>query len=446
MKSFFSRDTPAAGAGTLRRVAVADLREGMFVQKFVGSWINHPFWRSAFTIDDAQTLAAIRASSVTEVWIDTLRSTGAPEPPAGPAPLLPADAAPDAEEDSAFGDHDGDGDGGGDAAEADRAVAPGALPAAAGPRRRDPAAEFDTARRICVDGRDAVAAMFHDVRMGRAIQSAAAVALVEDIAASVERHPEALVGIARLKSGDDYTYLHSVAVCALMVSLAQRLGFDTEQTREAGLGGLLHDLGKAQMPQAILAKPGRLTDEEFAVMRGHPASGWRQLRDFGAAPDTVLDVVLHHHEKFDGSGYPHRLKGEGISLLARMGAVCDVYDAVTSDRPYKRGWDPALSVRRMNTWAGHFDPAVLQAFFKSVGIYPAGSLVRLRSGRLAVVMGKGTGSLLAPRVRVFYSTLASEPIVREVVDLSAPGCRDRIVALEDAAEWSFKDLDRLWLP
>ncbi|KAF1050242.1 HD-GYP domain-containing protein [Xylophilus sp.] len=436
MLNLFSRtQTPADGpAGTLRRIPVADLREGMFVQRFAGAWINHSFWRTAFLVGDAQTLQAIRASGIGELWIDTARGLDVAGVPPQPTPPV-----------AGGGD---DGDAAEDAADAipDEAAAPTAQAPAAAARAAGPAKDFDDARRICAHGRDAVAAMFHELRMGRTIRSAEAMALVEDIAGSVERHPEALIGMARLKRADDHTFLHSVAVCALMVALGRRLGLPADLQRQAGLAGLLHNMGKAQMPMEILNKPGRLTEEEFAVIRGHAEAGWELLRSHGTAPDAVLDVVLHHHEKFDGSGYPHRLAGGSITLPSRMGTVCDVYDAVTSNRPYNRGWDPALAVRRMHGWTGHFDPAVLQAFFKSVGIYPSGALVRLRSGRLAVVMGAGSGSLLAPKVRVFYSTLTSEPIVAEVVDRSAPSCRDRITALEDPDVWKFKNLDTLWLP
>jgi hypothetical protein len=155
-------------------------------------------------------------------------------------------------------------------------------------------------------------------------------------------------------------------------------------------------------------------------------------------------VCLHHHEKIDGTGYPHRLHGEQISLLARMGAVCDVYDAVTSNRPYKSGWDPGESLRRMAQWKGHFDPAVFQAFVKAVGIYPVGALVRLQSGRLAVVTQQNPSSLLTPTVKVFFSTKSNQRIVPEEIDLGGPWCQDKVLSCEPPEQWPFKDLDRLW--
>ena len=283
--------------------------------------------------------------------------------------------------------------------------------------------------------------------MGGAVSPEFAGALVEEISSSVARNPGALISLARLKSADDYTYMHSVAVCALMVALSRQLELDAATTRELGLAGLLHDLGKALVPTEVLNKPGKLTDEEFAIIKRHPAEGHRLLVDGKAVGDLPLDVVLHHHEKTDGSGYPDHLKGEQISLYAKMGAVCDVYDAVTSNRPYKAGWDPAESIRRMAEWCkGHFDERVFQAFVKCMGIYPIGSLVKLESGRLGVVMEQSGHSLLTPRIKIFFSTKAMTHIVPEVLDLSHPSARDKIASREDAAKWGLSNIERLWAP
>jgi HD-GYP domain-containing protein (c-di-GMP phosphodiesterase class II) len=230
-----------------------------------------------------------------------------------------------------------------------------------------------------------------------------------------------------------------------MVALAGKLGLDEKQTRDAGMSGLLHDLGKAMMPMEVLNKPGKLTDEEFRIIKGHPEEGHRLLLEGGTVGAVPLDVCLHHHEKIDGSGYPHRLKDEQISEFAKMGAVCDVYDAITSNRPYKSGWDPAESIRKMTEWCnGHFDARIFQAFVRSIGIYPVGSLVRLSSGRLAVVLEQSEKSLLTPRIKVFFSTKSQVYIPPELIDLARPGVSEKIVAREDAAKWGIKNMDQLW--
>ena len=163
-----------------------------------------------------------------------------------------------------------------------------------------------------------------------------------------------------------------------------------------------------------------------------------------AASALTLDVCLHHHEKIDGSGYPHGLESGQLTLHAKTGAVCDVYDAITSNRPYKAGWDPAESIRKMTEWTGHFDPRVFQAFVKSIGIYPTGSLVKLASGRLGVVVEQSPKSLLTPRVKVFFSTRSRAYIPPELVDLARLGNVEKIAGREDAATWGIKNYDHLW--
>jgi putative nucleotidyltransferase with HDIG domain len=305
--------------------------------------------------------------------------------------------------------------------------------------------ELKRATVLVAKSKEAVASLFNEARLGHAVDAEQCLPLVDEIAGSVFRNPGAVVSLARLKTHDDYSYMHSVAVCALMISLARQLGLNDAATRDAGMAGLLHDMGKAVMPLDVLNKPGRLTDDEFRIMKAHPVRGYEMLREGGTATEGALDVCLHHHERVDGTGYPHGLRSEQISLLAKMGAVCDVYDAITSNRPYKAGWDPAESIRKMAEWrAGHFDDVVFQAFVKSVGIYPVGSLVRMQSGRLAVVCEQNPSSLVAPKVKVFFSARSQMHIPQEVLDLSSASCTDRIAARESNDQWKFSFLEELW--
>ena len=414
----------------LRKVPSAQLRVGMFVHEVPGSWLSHPFWRGSFKLADGKQLAQLRAL-VAHVVIDTAKGLDIEVAPEG-EPKHPEEAeslgAPDVCAEAL--------------ATANEPVEP--IPAVQRPTGFQD--EVRRASRIVAQARPAMKNLFRDVRMGKAIDTEHCLPLVADIADSVERNPAAIVSLARLKTSDDYTFMHSVAVCALMVALGKQLGLGEADCREAGLAGLVHDLGKAMMPLEVLNKPGALTPEEFAIMKSHPEEGHRMLLEGKGVGPVPLDVCLHHHEKVNGKGYPHGLKGDEISLFAKMGAVCDVYDAITSNRPYKAGWDPAESITRMAQWAkeGHFDEKVFQAFVKSVGIYPVGSLVKLRSGRLAIVVDQGAGTLLKPVVKVFYSTRANEPLVPEMLDLGRVS--DDIVSREQPATWGFKNLDDFWVP
>lgn len=395
----------------LKKIHVDRLTLGMHLHAFCGAWIDHPFWRTKFVLTDPADLDLIREGNIREVWIDIAKG-------ADVAAAEPADRA---------------------------GIADTAPPPEQQPEEQDKtsfSAEIDRAARICAKGKEAVISMFQEARMGRAIEAEAAAPLVEEISNSILRNPGALISLARLKTADDYTFMHSVAVCALMIALARQLGLDEKQTHEAGMAGLLHDLGKAMIPIEVLNKPGKLTDAEFELVKTHPAEGYKLLLAGNGVGAMTIDVCLHHHEKIDGSGYPKRLNSETMSLFAKMGAVCDVYDAITSNRPYKAGWDPAESIKRMAEWKGHFDTQVFQAFVKSLGIYPIGSLLRLESGKLGVVTEQGEQSLLTPKIKVFFSTKSQAYIPPEVIDLARSA--EKIAGREDAAKWGITDIDRYW--
>ena len=378
--------------------------------------MEHPFWRGAFLLDDPKDLKIICTIGLAEVWIDTSKGHDV-EGGASTAAV---------------------------AAEVDAALAQVDSPGKPEPRAGI-AQEAARAVKICAKSKQAVASMFHEARMGKALDVGDALPIVEEISTSVMRNPGALISLARLKNKDEYTYMHSVAVCALMVALARTMGFNDLQTRQAGLAGLLHDVGKMMIPTSILDKPGKLTEAEFETMKSHPVEGHRMLLEGSGIGEIALDVCLHHHEKVDGSGYPHGLAGGEISMYARMGAVCDVYDAITSNRPYKNGWEPAESIRKMAEWSkGHFDQRIFEAFVRSVGIYPIGSLVRLESDHLGVVVEQTAQSLLRPILMVFFSIKSNARMPPELLDLSKPACKDKIVSHEDPLKWDIRDTQALW--
>jgi HD-GYP domain-containing protein (c-di-GMP phosphodiesterase class II) len=400
-------------AGVLKKITVSQLEVGMFVQRFDGSWLDHPFWSGRFPIKDLSRLRQIQQSGLQHCWIDLSKGCDvSPETPHGPAPPAPpsqvAQTVPRRETQLLLSD------------------------------------ELQRAARLRALSAQAMRRLFTEVRLGNAIQVDECISLVDAVVESVNRHPHALLSLARLKTADEYTYVHSVAVCALMVCLGRQLALSDHQCREAGMAGMLHDVGKAAIPLQILNKPGKLTPAEFDVIKQHPLRGHEMLLRGAHVSEDVMDVCRHHHERIDGTGYPDSLLGDRISLFARMGAICDVYDAVTSDRPYKTGWDPAQALSQMATWDGHFDPSVFQSFVKSVGIYPTGSLVRMRSGRLAVVLDQNPASLTKPQVKVFFSTKANSPLKPEVLNLASPQATDQITAREPPESWNFPYLNELW--
>ncbi len=390
----------------------------MYIHELRGSWLEHPFWRKSFKLDDPKDLQKLIHSGVDEIWIDTNKGLDVTAvmvtEPAKEPEFEPAKHEPEPE--------------------------PTKMPLAV-KKQISFDEELVAAKKIHTKAKKVVTSMFGDVRMGKALDVQGAVVLVEDIQSSIERNPSALLSLARLKNANEYTYLHSVAVCMLMIALAKQLKLSESQARQAGVAGLLHDIGKMAIPNQVLDKPGKLTDEEFNVIKQHPQRGWEILKASYQVDDVALDVCLHHHERVDGRGYPEKISGDDLSLFARMGAVCDVYDAISSDRCYKKAWGPAESISKMTAWReGHFDEVIFHAFVKTIGIYPSGTLLKLKSGRLGVVLEQSKKSLVTPIIKVFFSIRANMYIPVEIVDLSKGS--DSVDSIEDPFKWKL-DVDRL---
>ena len=405
----------------IKRIATSELQIGMYIQKLGGSWIQHPFVRSSFLLTEPNDIKRIKEAGIKELWIDDEK--GEITETAELSDSSQKTDSPNAQQTTTDKTH----------SEIKASDASSSIEN-----------EIERARKLCQDAKPQIMSMFNDIRLGKAIDPKTTLPLVGEIDSLVQRNSAAILSVARLKTHDDYTYMHSVAVCALMLSLANQMGLDKEQTRLAGIGGLMHDLGKAAMPLDILNKPGKLTDAEYLIMKKHTIVGATILQDSGAEAE-VIDIALNHHEKINGTGYPNQLPAEKISQLARMAAICDVYDAVTSERAYKKPWEPANTIREMSKWDGHFDKQIFNSFVKSVGIYPIGSLVRLTSQRLAVVIEPAIDSLLKPKVKVFFSIRSNAPIPIQIIDLSAKNCKESIEGPEEPADWDFKSLENLWL-
>lgn len=375
----------------LKKIHVKQLSPGMYFSGFDGAWITSPFWRASFLIRTVGEVHLAQQAGQEYCWIDTEKGC---QPASEPTLQVPCAPTPSS---------------------------------AAPPEEANVDPDLADALQLYEKARQSTQEVFNQARLGKSLDVQKCKELVEQIAVSVAHHGDALLGIIRLKRADEYTYLHSIAVCTMMVALARTLGLDDTACRQAGLAGYLHDIGKAFIPLELLNKPDRLTDQEYKTIQRHPALGHAYLSGLVGIPDDVLDVCLHHHEKIDGSGYPDRRQGPQISLYARMAAVCDVYDAVTSHRPYKSAWDPAESLSRMASWQGHFDRTIFLAFVKTLGIYPLGSIVTLQSGRTGLVIRQNRRDLTRPVVKAFSTTSTMEVLEHEIIDLSAAGQTDTIV-------------------
>jgi len=431
----------------MKLISVSQVKIGMYIQELKSGWLSNPFWKSSFLIENEADLIKLQKSGIQQVLINTNKGL---------------DIEVEDDVDSSESDPDQQIEAHLHLAEVrtldtdvpsiNNTVVPTIPPTQTDlpspdtktNKRIVASEEHEAASRAINASKKAVASMFNDVRMGKAINTEAAMPIVEELTASVIRNEGALISLVRLKTQDDYTYMHSVAVCALMVALARQLKLSEEETRQAGMAGLMHDLGKAAIPNEVLNKPGALTEEEFALVKLHPQRGHELLLQAQVKDVVTLDVCLHHHEKIDGSGYPHHLNNEEITLFAKMGAVCDVYDAVTSNRPYKAGWEPGLSLQRMAKWTNHFDESVFKAFVKSVGIFPIGTVVKLKSSRLGVVIDQSPKSLLTPIVKAFFCVINMRLITPEIIDLSDSATKDGIIGQENPLDWGIRNINEYW--
>jgi len=286
--------------------------------------------------------------------------------------------------------------------------------------------ELERAGQIYQDSRKYITKALKDARLGHAIDADNARTVVEQMAESLMRNQHALLWLTHIKARDEYTLTHCINVSILAMSFGRFLGISGRRLIELGLGALLHDLGKMQVPDAILNKPGRLTEAEFAIMKKHPEYGYQLLvKHDDTLPAAALDIVRHHHERLDGNGYPDRLPAMAIPEDTRIVSIVDVYDAVTSDRVYHDGMTPHDALGNLLRWApGNFDQNLVEKFIRCLGIYPVGSLVELNTGEVAVVATFRDKHRLKPVVLMILDANKKPYPKRVLLNLADPHWQD----------------------
>ncbi|MGB3425128.1 MAG: HD-GYP domain-containing protein [Castellaniella sp.] len=389
----------------IKKVPVSQLCVGMYVHDLGGSFLEHSFWRSRFLIQNERKLKKLQTSRLEWVLIDTSRGIDLPADGAAAAAPAPHTAKTHAAEPA---------------------------PPPATPEQQ----AFDDAKDIIDGSREQVKQLFADAELEGKIDLRQIEGLVQDMADSIEGHPDALTSLARIKRADQYLYAHSVAVSALMTALARTLGLSDEQVRLAGMAGLLHDIGKVRDPDEAPGKLGRPIQPPQELLRQHPGNGAEVLRRDPGVPPEIIDVCLHHHERVDGKGFPDGLVGENTSLLARMAAVCNYYDEATTTRPFKKGWDPAFTLFKMLKSSGQFDTDVLGAFVRTVGRYPLGSIISLTQSELGLVVEQNPDMPELPVVKIFYSIRWSHAIPERRVNLADPDCPSRVLPVVAPVDWA----------
>ena len=392
----------------IKRIRSDQLQPGMFIHDLNCGWMDHPFAFSSFMVNDEQTIAEVIASGIRELYIDADKGLD----------------VTDAQTHEEF--H----------AEIHSQIT--ALAASHVIKSPPPTAlkeEILQAKSIYSDAHNVVHHMMSDIQTGKQIELIRMTPVVERITDSIFRNKDAFISLSRIKQKDEYTFQHSVSVCALLVAFSQSMEHEKEAIMEAGLGGLLHDVGKMKVPHNILNKPASLTEPEFEVMKSHAALGRELLRQTPGMPETAIMITGQHHERYDGTGYPDRIKTDEISQFGQMASIVDVYDALTSDRIYHKGMEPTAALKKLFEWSRfHFNAELVQRFIRLIGIYPVGSLVKLESGMLAVVVSPGKENLLRPTVRIVFDIKREYFVTPHDIDLSIQ-LADNIIQHESPHNW-----------
>ncbi|MFQ6023823.1 MAG: HD-GYP domain-containing protein [Acidiferrobacterales bacterium] len=290
--------------------------------------------------------------------------------------------------------------------------------------------------------------IMEDVHVGKTIDTATAKKVVANMAKSMLRNPDALICFTHLKKKDDYTALHCLRVSILALAFGRHLGFDEEELNVLGIGGLLHDIGKMKVPQEILNKPGKLTDHEMRIMQGHVPLGVGVLERTTSIPHKAIEVTRLHHERYSGIGYINNLEGDQIGEFGLIGAIVDVYDAITSDRVYRQGMSTLDALKRMYEWRGRdFHPRLVEQFIQCIGIFPIGSLVSLNTSEIGVVRTMNRAQRLKPQVAVVLKPDKTHYSPPKTVDLArtrtAAGDPYEIEKVLPAGQYGIQPVDYL---
>ncbi|MFM5243904.1 HD-GYP domain-containing protein [Aeromonas rivipollensis] len=291
-------------------------------------------------------------------------------------------------------------------------------------------------RRLYQEARELQGKFIRHLKAGEPIDITPLAAVAEEMVDTMFTHGDAMLCLARIRAKDAYLMEHSMNVAILLANFGRYLGLERNVLKELTLGGLLHDVGKIMTPDEVLNKPGKLTDEEFGVMRQHVVHSYDILSNTAGITPTMLEVAANHHERLDGTGYPQRLKGDQLSLYTRMSGIVDVYDAVTADRVYKQGMQPTQAFRILLKGIDqHFDAELVTKFIKCMGVYPVGTLVQLSNQRLAVVMQRNEQQPLKPVVKVIYHATQRHYLEVQWLDLARNGGQESIESTVDPKEF-----------
>jgi HD-GYP domain-containing protein (c-di-GMP phosphodiesterase class II) len=281
--------------------------------------------------------------------------------------------------------------------------------------------EITKAKKLFNESKEIQRQVFADAQHGRELNLTPVIEITNQTIDTVFKNPDALACVINIRKKDEYLLEHSVSVSVLMTIFARFLKIDKKIIQLLSVGAFLHDVGKINIPDSILNKPGKLTDAEFTVMKSHVNHSIKIIESTPGISELSLEVAALHHEKLDGTGYPFNIPKEKISSYGRMIAICDIFDALTANRCYKDGYShlKSFSILRSLAQKEHLDQRLVDLFIKCMGVYPVGSLVELSSNKLAIVESRNDGDPTNPKVRSFYNALDGRYVMAEDIDLSS---------------------------
>lgn len=241
--------------------------------------------------------------------------------------------------------------------------------------------------------------VFDSYSGGTAINVSSIRNVVEPMVNSIIRNPDASIWLTRLRNVGDYNYQHAVSSSVWAVALGRHIGLPKNDLQNLAIGVTLLDIGKTLLPKEIVEREEKLSEEEFELLRTHVTLGADELRNNGGVNNNIIDIVLNHHERADGGGYPNKLRGDDIPVLARMAAIADCYDAITTERPNAKAVSPSEAVRKLYDWRDEaFQTELVEEFIQAIGIYPAGTVVELSNGEVGVVYSEYRSRRLRPKI------------------------------------------------
>ncbi|TMP09332.1 phosphodiesterase [Pseudoalteromonas sp. S3178] len=303
--------------------------------------------------------------------------------------------------------------------------------------------EMGKAKKLYDEAKTLQLKAFKDIKAGRDIDIAPFRELASGFMDSVFRNQDALACLTQMRQKDAYLLEHSINVSILMGIFAKHLGIDKEIIVELTTGALLHDIGKIKIPDEVLNKPGRFTDDEFKIMKMHSLFSKEILEESGLT-GVAVDIAGMHHERLDGKGYPFGKKGDEISLYVRMASIVDVYDALTAERVYKAGMEPIKAFKILKDGCpDSFDGELLTKFIQCIGIHPVGTLVRLSSQKVGLVTESNPATPLKPTVKTFYSAKHGRYTEVQDIDLSNKKTSDTLESAVKPKEYNI-DLARFY--